>query len=105
MIKVGTLEVDLVANTATFTGDMAKAGQQAKTSARGIQDSFNNIDIREARGSIMLLGEEIGIHLPRHVQRFIAELPGVAPLIGKAFSAFAVIAIGKAVVDFSEKLE
>ena len=27
-------------------------------------------DIHEARGTIMVLGEEIGVHLPRHVQAF-----------------------------------
>lgn len=104
-LRVGTLQVDLVANTASFTGDLGKAGQTARTSARGIQDAFSGIDVSEARGSIMVLGEEIGVHLPRHVQSFVAELPGVATALAAAFPILAVVAIGKAVLEFTEYLK
>src|SRR5438552_3007937 len=39
----------------------------------------------QARGEAALLGEAFGIHLPRHVRSFIAELPGVGPALSAAF--------------------
>jgi hypothetical protein len=102
-VKVGTLQVDLIAGTASFTGPLDKAGQQAKKSAQDIQDGFNKVDLTEARGTIALLGEDIGIHLPRHVQAFVAELPGVGAALDAAFPLFAVLALGVALAEGVEK--
>jgi len=51
-----------------------------------------------------LLGEAVGIRLPRHVRSFLAELPGVGPALSAAFSATAVLFIAKALVELSKKL-
>jgi hypothetical protein len=104
-VDVATLQVNLTAGTATFTGPLNKAGQEAKNAARNIQDSLNDVDLREARGTIGLLGEDIGIHLPRHVQTFIAELPGVGVALQAAFPVLAVVAIGVAIFEATEKLK
>ena len=32
---------------------------------------------QEAKASLALMGEEIGVHIPRHIRGFIAMLPGV----------------------------
>ena len=58
----------------------------------------------EARGEAALLGEAFGIHLPRHVRSFIAELPGVGSALSAAFSATAVLFVANAVVELSKKL-
>lgn len=58
----------------------------------------------EARGEVALLGEEFGIHLPRHIRSFIAELPGVGEAMSAAFSATAVIFIAQALVQATDKL-
>jgi len=60
-------------------------------------------DMHEARGSIMVLGEEIGVHLPRHVQAFVATMPGVATAMSSAFAPLAVIAIGMAIFEAGKK--
>jgi hypothetical protein len=60
--------------------------------------------MREARGETALLGEAFGIHLPRHVRNFLAELPGVSSAMSAAFSATAVLFLANAVVDVSKKL-
>jgi len=52
----------------------------------------------------MVLGEEIGVHLPHHVQSFLATLPGVAPALAAAFPALAIVAIGAAILEGSKKL-
>jgi hypothetical protein len=102
-VDIGTLQVNLVTNTASFTGPLSKAGQQAKNEAHGIQEAFGRIDFSEARGSIALLGEDIGIHLPRHVQTFIAELPGVGIALSAAFPVLAIFTAINAVRGFIQK--
>jgi hypothetical protein len=104
MAVVGTLTVDLVAKTASFEGAMAKAPQTARTAARGIQDSFNGINLTEARGSVALLSDDIGLTLPRHLRSAIAELPGFSAALSAAFPVIAVIAAGVAITEFVEKI-
>ena len=60
--------------------------------------------MRDARGEVRLIGEEFGIHLPRHVSNFVAELPGVGKAMSAAFEATAVLFIAQALVEASDKL-
>jgi len=62
-------------------------------------------EIRESNASIALLGEEIGIRLPRHVRTFVSELPGVASAMSAAFNTVAVIAIISVIVEAGKKVE
>jgi Lambda phage tail tape-measure protein (Tape_meas_lam_C) len=103
-IKVGTLQVDLIAGTATFTGPLDKAPKQARQSAQDIQKEFNNIDLSEARGTLALLSDDIGLTLPRHLRSFVAELPGVSAALSAAFPVAAIIAAGVAIFEFTEKI-
>jgi hypothetical protein len=57
----------------------------------------------EAKGEIGLLGEEIGVHLPRHVRSFVAELPGVGQALTAAFSATAVLFVIQALIEITQK--
>jgi hypothetical protein len=104
-VTLQTLSVNLVTNTTSFEQGLSKAQKQAQAAGGNIQDSLNNIDLSEGRGGIMLLGEEIGIHLPRHVQTFLATLPGVATAMAAAFPILAVAALGVALVGLTEKME
>lgn len=58
----------------------------------------------EARGEIGLLGEAFGIHLPRHVRSFVAELPGVGAAMSAAFQATAVLFLIDALIQGVEKI-
>src|ERR1700721_1636718 len=58
----------------------------------------------QARGEAGLLGEAFGVHLPRHVRSFIAELPGVGAALSSAFAATAVLFLLEALVKGTEKL-
>jgi hypothetical protein len=96
---VGTLTVDLVANTATFTADLGKAGNSLDGLGKSAAAAGETMDysMREARGSMALFGEEVGVHIPRHLQTLIAEIPGVGlafetmlPLVG-VVAAIAII--------------
>ncbi len=59
----------------------------------------------QARGEGMLLGEMIGVHLPRHVISFIAELPGVGAALSSAFAVTAVVFLLEKIGDLIEKHE
>jgi hypothetical protein len=58
----------------------------------------------EARGEAGLLGEAFGIHLPRHVRSFVAELPGVGTALSAAFQATAVLFLISALVEGIQKI-
>src|SRR5437899_2782563 len=72
------------------------AGKGAELSAK---------QMREARGEAGLLGELFGIHLPRHVRTFLAEIPGVGIALQGAFAATAVIFLIEALVKGIEKID
>jgi hypothetical protein len=99
---VGTLTVDLVANTASFSGDLGKAAQSADSFGKSAENAGGRMDfsMREAKGSMMLLGEELGVHIPRHLQALIAEIPG----IGAAFAEMLPIVGVVAAIAIIEKL-
>jgi len=105
--KVATAYVDLVMRTEAF--------EKATGDARAITRKFGaemKAETREARGSMALLGEEIGVHIPCHLQTFIAQLPGVSRAMSAAFDTVAVVAMagvifeaGKKVMEFASKNE
>jgi hypothetical protein len=84
MSVVGTLTVDLVANTATFTADLGKAGNSLDDLGKKAKQAGDTMDysMMEARGALAMTGEELGVHIPRHLQTLIATIPG----IGEAFA-------------------
>lgn len=100
------LKVVFSADTNSYTASV----KAAKAELGGFEQSATSAgkvarqQFADARGTVMVLGEEIGVHLPRHVQAFVAKLPGAASALSAAFSATAVIAIGVAVVDAGKKI-
>jgi hypothetical protein len=100
MPVIGTLTVNLEANTATFSGDLGKAAKSAEDFGAKAGAAGKRIDysMREAKGGMMLMSEELGVHIPRHLQTLIAGIPAVGaafaemlPLIG-VIAAIAIIA-------------
>src|SRR5580692_10904033 len=79
-----------------------KADDAADEVEQGMRKSTGSI--REARGETMLLGEAFGIHLPREVRTFVAEMPGVNQALNAAFSATAVLFLIEALTQGVEKL-
>src|SRR5712664_1802593 len=60
----------------------------------------------EARHAMHGLGEEIGVHVPRFVQSFVAELGGVGPVLAAAFTPIALVGLldvaGEAIEKFKK---
>lgn len=111
----GTAKLGLATKAVTGTTDAVKAlGQEMQVGARGatvmgdvmqLNGQKAKFSMYEARGEAALLGEQFGIHLPRHVRSFIAELPGVGQALTAAFGATAVLFIIEAVVKLIEKMK
>jgi hypothetical protein len=94
MAVIGTLTVDLVANTAQFSGDMGKAAQSAEQFGIKAAEAGKQVDfsMREAKGSMMLASEELGVHIPRHLQALIAQIPSVGAAFAEMLPIVGVIA-------------
>jgi hypothetical protein len=96
---VWTLSVDLQTKTAAFTTGLSDAAKSARVSFGDIKDGAREMgadagySMGEARHSVMLLGEEFGVHLPRALTSFIASLGPIGGALEAAFP-FLAIAVG-----------
>jgi hypothetical protein len=105
--KVAEIYASLVLQTAELKAGLNEANSEIKRFTAQTRAEMN-----EAKGAMALLGDEIGVRLPRHLRGFVAELPGVASAMSAAFNAIAVIGLisivveaGKKVYEFVEKTE
>ena len=85
-------------------GPKAQAAFEPATEAAEEAGERMKGSMREARGEVALLGEEVGVRLPRHVQTFVAQLPGVGEAMTAAFSATAALFLVQALVEGTDKL-
>jgi hypothetical protein len=90
--EIGTVNINLRMSMAQFKTDVTDGASAASKATKQIADD-TTANLAQARGSMALLGEEIGITIPRHLQTFIAELPGVGTALNAAFSSIAIIAL------------
>jgi hypothetical protein len=94
---VWTLSVDLQTKTATFQSGLADAAKSARGSFNEIKDGAREmggatgVSMTEARHSVMLLGEEFGVHLPRALTTFIAGLGPIGAAMEAAFPFLAIV--------------
>jgi hypothetical protein len=107
-VTVGVLTIDLQARTAAFQGDLGKAAQSARGSFQRMKqdaaDASRGMDMHEAKASLALLSEEVGVTIPRHLRAFIVQLPGVGAALNAAFSSVAVIALIGLIVEIGTKI-
>jgi hypothetical protein len=110
MSEVGALIVKLQAETAQFREDMGKVKSDLddfKDKGEGAGKGFS-ASMGEAKGGLMLVEESVGVHLPRHLNALIAQIP----LVGQAFAfmlpiagvAVAIEVVGK-LIDKHNELE
>jgi len=97
--KVAEIYADLVLNNAKFNAALNESGNNIKKF-----NAESRAQFREAQGGIALLGDEIGLRLPRHLRSFVADLPGVATAMNAAFNTIAVIGLISVVVEAGKKL-
>jgi lambda family phage tail tape measure protein len=95
--------ISIVGRTAVFDEAAIRSLNNARKSAKGIEDAYNGIDLGEARGGLMVFDELLGIHIPRHVTALLSTLPGLQVAMAAAFPLLAVVSVGKAIADLVEK--
>jgi hypothetical protein len=62
-------------------------------------------EVTESNHSLAILGETIGVGIPRHIRGFISELPGVSSAMSAAFSGIAIVLVGKVLMEVAEKVK
>jgi hypothetical protein len=83
--EVGALIIKLQAETAQFREDMGKVKSDLKDLGGSAGQAGDAMDysMLKARGALMIVESEAGVHLPRALNTLIATIPGV----GAAFEA------------------
>jgi hypothetical protein len=101
---IGTLTVNLEANTAKFEGDLGKASGKAEDFGKRAEGAGRRVSggMRESNEAVIALGETFGVRLPSSITRTIAGLDSVGPALAAALP-FAALAVGA--VMFIEHLK
>ena len=102
---VWVLSVDLQTKTATFQTGMAAAARTARESFKEIQSGAEEAgretgySMMEARHSVMMLGEEFGVKMPRALAGFIAGLGPIGPALEMAFPFLAIAGLATMLIE------
>jgi SNF family Na+-dependent transporter len=97
--KVAQIYVELQANIAKFKAAMGEATSATKQFA-----AQTRADMKQSQDSVRLLSEEMGLGIPRSLQRVISTLPGVSTAMNLAFDGVVVFALIATVVKVTEKV-
>lgn len=107
---VWVLSVDLQTKTATFQSGLADAARSARGAFSDIKGGAGEMgretgySMMEARHSVMLLGEEFGVHLPRAVAGFVASIGPLGGILEAAFPFLAIIAGATILIEHLQKI-
>src|SRR5437879_2732505 len=101
---IGEVNINLRMSLKQFKEDVRNGTEDASISTRKMASEMR-ATTDEAKGSLMLLGEEVGVHLPRHLTTAIASIPGVGAALSAAFSSVAVIALIEVIAKLVEKVQ
>ena len=101
-------EAAATAATGVITGQLQKLEGAGATGSKGIHlvnDSLkmSRKEINESKGSLAMLGEMLGVHIPRHARGMVASLEMIGPALNAAFNSVAVIAVGMAIFEAGKK--
>jgi hypothetical protein len=100
---IGEVNINLRMSLAQFKRDVKEGTSEASRNTKQMASEMSG-NTHEARGALMLLGEEIGVHIPRHLQGFITKIPGVGTALNAAFSSVAILALIEVIVKITEKI-
>lgn len=105
--KVAEIYAELQLSTAKFKAALGEATGEARRFSASMRTQTE-----EARASLALLSEELGVHIPRHLRNIAAESQVVSKAMSAIFSSVAVIGwisvvveAGKKVYEFAQKNE
>ncbi len=98
-LKALNQNISVFERQALSTSRSATGGFDAMTAGM----ARSNTSLREGREAAMLMGEEVGVRLPRAVSRFLAQTDLVGPALATAFEASVFVAMGAGLVKLIEK--
>jgi len=101
--QIGEVNINLRMSLAQFKQDTRQGTDEATRASKQMADAFKQSS-GEAKASLALLSEEIGVGIPRHLRVVIAELPGVGQALNAAFSSVAALALIEVLVKIVEKI-
>ena len=78
------------------------ASDAAGQGAAGIQGM--GYAAQQSKASLALMGEEMGLHIPRQLRTFITMLPGVGQALDVSFKAVAIIALIAVIYEAVKKV-
>lgn len=102
--STGAVVINIKANLATLKSGMTDGTNVATRETRRLADTIKG-QMAEARGSLMLTGEVLGIQIPRHLQALIAQIPGVGSLFANMLPLVGVAAALGIILKLIEKQE
>ncbi len=97
------IQVQLRANVTPFASDMDKAAAKARSASREMRQSITE-SAEKSRGGLAMLGDSIGVRLPRELRRFVSKMPAVSQAMNAAFDAVIVLALINVVVELGKKV-
>jgi hypothetical protein len=100
---IGEVNINLRMSLAQFKQDVKNGTEDASRNTRKMAQDMSQ-QTQEAKGTLMLLGEEIGVHMPRHLTTLIAKIPGVGTALQAAFTSVAVLAMIEVIAKVIEKI-
>lgn len=89
---IGEVNINLRMSLAQFQQDVKAGSSAAGAATKRIADDTGT-NIGQARETLRLLSEDVGVTIPRGLQSLIAGIPAVGTALNAAFSGIALIAI------------
>jgi hypothetical protein len=102
--EIGEVNINLRLSLKNFQDDVKTGSNAAQNGARDMANAFSSSS-REAQGSLALIGDEIGVTIPRHLRTFITTIPGVGAALNAAFSSVALLAFIELITKIVEKVQ
>ena len=96
---VANASASLTLNTTEFSKPLGTARAEMKQFSATMRE-----ESAKSRESVKLLSEELGLGIPRGLQKIISTLPGVSTAMNAAFDAVVVLALINTVVEVTEKV-
>ena len=107
------LQVRILVDGSQLSAGMKEASATVEAASAQMNAAFSTVEAgagklefsaTEARHALHGLGEEMGVHVPRFVQSFVAHLGSVGPALAAAFTPIALVGLGEVFKDAIEKL-
>jgi hypothetical protein len=96
--NIAELSISLTADSASLSRGLQQANQQTQQAAEQMSHSVQS-NVRDARGALMLMGEDFGIHIPREIRTSLAEMEIFGNIASAALAPVLLIGFAKVITE------